>query len=174
MERIYGSWAGVLATTLIMWTAFASVFSLLLGYSRIPYAAAVEGDYFSVFRRLHPKHHFPFVSLLVLGGVAILFCTLTLADVIAALAVIRILIQFLAQTIGVVILRLRRPDMPRPFRMWLYPLPALFAFFGFLFVLFKRTNGGKEALVAASLAVAGGAIYLVRSKRRNEWPFGVK
>src|SRR5213082_1981609 len=37
MQRLYGNWAGYLVTVLIIWTAFASVFSLLLGYSRIPY-----------------------------------------------------------------------------------------------------------------------------------------
>lgn len=123
MERLYGNWAGYLVTILIMWTAFASVFSLLLGYSRVPYAAAMDGNYFKVFSRVHPKHRFPYVSLLVMGGVAALFCLLRLADVIAALVVIRIIVQFLAQTIGVIVLRVRRPDLPRPFRMWLYPLP---------------------------------------------------
>jgi amino acid transporter len=172
MQRVYGEWAGVLATLLIMWTAFASVFSLLLGYSRIPYAAAVDGDYFSPFRRLHPEHQFPFVSLLVLGGVAVLFCLLRLADVIAALVVIRILVQFLAQTVGVIVLRIRRPDLPRPFRMWLYPLPALAAFCGFFYVLVMRNNFEKELRYAAVLVCAGIALFLLRSKRRKEWPFG--
>src|SRR5438067_5601365 len=95
MQRLYGSWAGKLATVLIMWTAFASVFSLLLGYSRVPYAAAVDGDYFRSFSRVHPEHHFPNVSLLVLGTLAVLFCLLRLQDVIAALVVIRLMIQFL-------------------------------------------------------------------------------
>ena len=54
---------------------------------------------------------------------------------IAALVVIRITLQFLVQAIGVIVLRIRRPDLPRPFRMWLYPLPALLASVGFIFVL---------------------------------------
>jgi len=80
---------------LIMWTAFASVFSLLLGYSRVPYAAARDGNYFAVFARVHPRHRFPYVSLLVMGGIATLFCFFRLADVIAAMVVIRILVQLL-------------------------------------------------------------------------------
>ena len=110
-----------------MWTAFASVFSLLLGYSRVPFAAARDGNYFRMFEKVHPRHRFPYVSLLVMGGIAAVFCFFRLADVIAALVVIRILVQFLAQIVGVIVLRVRRPDLPRPFRMWLYPLPALFA-----------------------------------------------
>jgi APA family basic amino acid/polyamine antiporter len=171
MERLYGPWAGVLATGLICWTAFASVFSLLLGYSRVPYAAAREGDYFHAFGKVHPKHSFPYVSLLVLGGVATLFCTLKLADVIAALVVIRILVQFLAQIAGVIVLRVRRPDLERPFKMWLYPLPALIAFAGFSYVLFMRNNFLKEIRYAVVIIIAGTAIYLFRSWRKREWPF---
>ena len=172
MERLYGHWAGLLATALIMWTAFASVFSLLLGYSRVPYAAALDGNYFRFFARVHPRHRFPHVSLLVMGGIAALFCTLRLADVIAALVVIRLLVQFLAQTVGVVVLRVRRPDLPRPFRMWLYPLPALVAFCGFVYVLVMRRNFLKEVRYAAVLILLGLAIYFVRARLRGEWPFG--
>jgi amino acid transporter len=171
MERLYGKWAGITATILIMWTAFASVFSLLLGYSRVPYAAALDGNYFKFFSHVHPKHKFPYVSLLVMGAVATAFCTLRLADVIAALVVIRILVQFLAQTIGVIVLRVRQPDLPRPFRMWLYPLPALFAFFGFSYVLISRPNFQKEIKYAAVLIVVGLAIYFFRAYKRKEYPF---
>jgi amino acid transporter len=172
IERIYGSTAGVIATLLIMWTAFASVFSLLLGYSRVPYAASLDGNYFKVFSKVHPKHKFPYVSLLAMGGVAALFCFFRLADVIAALVVIRILIQFLAQIVGVLILRQTRPEFPRPFRMWLYPLPALIAIVGFVYVLFMRPNFSKEIKYAAVLIILGLIAYFIRSYRRSEFPFG--
>ncbi len=171
MQRIYGTWAGRLITWLIMWTAFASVFSTLLGYSRVPYAAALDGNYFRAFARVDPKRRFPTVSLLALGGVAMLFCFLRLADVIAALVVIRILLQFIVQAVGVMVLRHRRPDMPRPFRMWLYPVPALMAIAGFTFILLARKNFLREIRYAVVILIAGLAIYLVRSWRRREWPF---
>ncbi|MGB7555317.1 MAG: APC family permease, partial [Candidatus Korobacteraceae bacterium] len=171
IQRIYGSWAGRAVTGLIMWTAFASVFSLLLGYSRVPYAAALDGNYFRAFARIHPQHRFPTVSLLALGGVAMLFCLLRLADVIAALVVIRILLQFIVQAVGLMVLRRRQPDLPRPFRMWLYPVPALLAIAGFLFILVARQNFLREIRYAVVILVVGLAIYLVRSWRRGEWPF---
>ena len=174
MERLYGPTAATVATVLIMWTAFSSVFSLLLGYSRVPYAAALDGNYFKVFAKVHPKHHFPYVSLLTMGGMAMLFCFFRLADVIAALVVIRILVQFLAQIIGLIVLRSTRPDMPRPFRMWLYPLPALVAVLGFLFVLFSREHFDREVRYAAVLIAVGVVVYLVRSYKRGEFPFGTK
>lgn len=171
MERLYGHTAGIIATILIMWTAFSSVFSLLLGYSRVPYAAALDGNYFRIFAKVHPKYRFPYISLLVMGGIAALFCFLKLADVIAALVVIRIIVQFLAQIVGVIILRQTRPDFPRPFKMWLYPLPALIAILGFVYVLFMRPNFQKEIRYAAVLIVLGLIIYFVRSYRRGEYPF---
>ena len=107
MRRIYGPWSATLVTAMVMWTAFASIFSLTLGYSRVPYAAALDGNYFRVFGRVHPRYHFPHVSLLALGCVALLFCFFSIVDVIAALVVIRITLQFLVQAIGLIVLRIR-------------------------------------------------------------------
>jgi basic amino acid/polyamine antiporter, APA family len=171
MERLYGPTAGIIATLLIMLTAFASVFSLLLGYSRVPFAASLDGNYFKIFRKIHPKHNFPYISLLIMGGIAMLFCFFKLADVVAALVVIRITIQFLAQIVGLLILRQTRPDIPRPFKMWLYPIPALLAIVGFLFVLFSRPNFQKEIKYAFVLIIIGLIIYFIRSYKRGEYPF---
>jgi amino acid transporter len=171
MERTYGAWAGRAIAALIIWTAFASVFSLLLGYSRVPYAAALDGNYFRAFARVHSEKRFPTVSLLALGAVAILFCLLRLADVIAALVVIRILLQFIVQAVGVMVLRHRQPNMPRPFRMWLYPLPALTAIAGFVYILLARKNFQREIKYAFVILILGLLVYFIRARQRREWPF---
>jgi amino acid transporter len=172
MQRTYGHRAASIVSALVMWTAFASVFSLMLGYSRVPYAAAADGNYFRAFAKVHPKHKFPYVSLLALAGAAALFCFLRLADLIGALVVIRIILQFLVQSIGVIVLRIRRPDMPRPFRMWLYPVPALVAAGSFIFILVSRTGFLREIRYAAVILIVGIVVYNVRAWRRREWPFG--
>jgi basic amino acid/polyamine antiporter, APA family len=171
MQRVYGDWAARLVTALVIITAFASVFSLTLGYSRVPYAAALDGNYFRAFAKLHPVYRFPHISLLSLGMVAAAFCFLRLRDAIAALVVIRLILQFLVQAVGLIVYRVRRPDVPRPFRMWLYPLPALLAIAGFLFILFNRQNWQKEFRYAIVILLAGIAIYMVRAWRAREWPF---
>jgi amino acid transporter len=171
MQRIYGAWAANLITGLVMLTAFASVFSLVLGYSRVPYAAALDGNYFRIFARVHPKYHFPHISLLALGSAGVLFCFFPLADVISALVVIRILLQFLLQAVGVIVLRIRKPEMPRPFRMWLYPLPAILAIIGFTYIVAKRHDSLKEIRYAAVILIAGLVIYFLRAWRNREWPF---
>jgi amino acid transporter len=171
MERLYGPTAATVATVLIMITAFASVFSLFLGYSRVPYAAALDGNYFKIFSKLHPTHRFPYVSLLTMGAIACVFCFFKLADVIAAMVVIRLLVQFMAQIVGLLILRSTRPDIPRPFKMWLYPVPAVVALVGFLYVMLMRDGFTKQLKYAGVLIVIGLAVYLVRASRRGEYPF---
>ena len=171
MQRIYGSWAANLVTIMVMVTAFASVFSLVLGYSRVPYAAALDGNYFKIFARVHPVYQFPHVSLLALGGVSMLFCFFPLTDVISALVVIRILLQFILQAVGVIVLRIRRPDLSRPFRMWLYPLPAILAFLGFAYIVIRRHDALKQVRYAAVILIAGLIIYAVRAFHNREWPF---
>jgi len=167
METAYGARLGPslgkVAAALVMVTAFASVFSLLLGYSRIPYAAARDGNYFRVFGRLH-RNGFPHVSLLVLGAAAICFCFFSLADVIAALVVLRILLQFLMQHVGVIYLRRSQPGLKRPFRVWLYPLPPLLAICGFVYILVERANFQREILGAGVVIVVGTAVYAVRGR----------
>jgi amino acid transporter len=173
MQRTFGVWAGNVVAVLIIWTAFASVFSLMLGYSRVPYAAALDGNYFRQFARLHPRLHFPHRSLLALGIVAAFFCLFRLADVIAALLVIRISVQYLMQILGLLWLRAHRPDFPRPFRMWLYPIPALLAAAGFIYILIVRKDAIRQIRYSALIVLVGLLIFLVRSWRRREWPFSI-
>jgi APA family basic amino acid/polyamine antiporter len=174
----FGRWAGYLIAALIIWTAFASVFSLLLGYSRVPYAAARDGNYFRFLAAVHPKHGIPHRSLVALGLVGAFFCFFSLAQVITMLVITRILLQFSLQQIGVILLRIRRPDLPRPFRIPLYPLPPLVAMAGFAFMLFdphrahaKGGSGLFELYGAIAIAISGTAIYLVRANRLRQWPF---
>ncbi len=170
-QSAFGYFAGRALATLILWSAFSSVFSLLLGYSRVPYAAARDGNYFSALGAIHPKHGIPHRSLVALGLVATFFCFFSLSQVIVLLVVIRILLQFLLQQVGVIWLRMRQPELKRPFKMPLYPLPPILAMAGFLFVLAYRPNPLKELGAALGIAVVGTAIYMVRARRRREWPF---
>lgn len=152
MERAWGPGVATLFTVLVLWTAFASVFALLLGYSRIPYAAARDGYFFRAFGRLHASGGFPAVSIVVLGTIAIAASFVSLGMVIDALIVTRILVQFIGQIAGLIVLRRTRPTMERPYRMWLYPLPALVALAGWTFV-FATTAPNVIAFGVAVLVV---------------------
>ena len=171
MQRLYGPWAGKAMAVLIVWTAFASVFAVLLGYSRVPYAAAVDKNYFASFATLHKTKHFPTVSLLVLGAVSVFFCLFRLPDLIAALIITRIVFQFLLQAVGLVAFRSRLGGQPNPFKMPWYPIPALLAIAGFLFVLIHGKNLSKEIEFATALLLTGLMIYAGRAFLEKEWPF---
>jgi fructoselysine transporter len=171
MEHIYGARAAQGVTVMILWIAFASLFAALLGYTRVPYAAARDGNFFAAFGRVHPIKKFPHVSLLVLGGAAFVFSLLfKLGDVIKAILAMRLLVQFIGQAVGVMILRRRWPEKRLPYKMWLYPLPALITILGWA-ALFVAT--GKRFAIGGLIVIAAGiCVYMVQAFVRHEWPFG--
>jgi amino acid transporter len=169
----FGSVAGRLMAALIIWTAFGSVFSLLLGYSRVPYAAAHDGNYFRFLAALHPRYNIPHHSLVALGLVAASFCFFSLTQVITMLVITRILLQFFLQHVGVILLRIQRPELERPFKMPLYPLPPLVAIAGFVFMLVNRSHAVGGLAVAAAIAVSGTLIYFIRARFLGQWPFAM-
>jgi len=164
MEKLYGTGAASAVTALVLWTAFASVFALLLGYSRIPYAAAVNGHFFPAFARLHPTGRFPHVSLLVMGALAMVASLWNLDSVISALLTSRILIQFIGQIIALQYLRKSRPDVARPFRMWLYPIPSIIALVGWVYIFL--TSGWTFVAFGLLTLVLGIVAYLIWQRKR--------
>jgi amino acid transporter len=169
MEKIYGSQIATLFTAMVLWTAFGSVFALLLGYSRIPYAAAQDGYFFKVFARLHPTKNFPHVSLIVIGVISILCSFFSLGLVIDALITTRILIQFIGQIFAVHLLRKNAPDMPRPYKIWFYPLPNLIALVGWIFIF--ATTDAKVILFGLGSLALGVVAFFLWSWRLRKWPF---
>lgn len=169
MSTAYGLWAGQLLAGLIVITAFASIFALLLGYSRVPYAAAQDGIFMRWFGELHPTKEFPHRSLLLIGAGAILASFFDLQDVILALMAARIVIQFNAQVIALFLIRARRPDIERPFKVWLYPIPPLVSLAGYLYVF--ASLGLKFILFGLLTLLIGVGVYLLVARRQKEWPF---
>jgi len=159
IEKIYGGTAAKVATALILFIAFASLFAVLLGYSRVPYAAASDGNFFKIFARLHPTKHFPYVSLLYIAGLAIVFAlSFSLKQTITAILAMRIIVQFIGQSIGVVLLRRRYGSSTLPFKMWLFPLPVILSITVWLY-LFVSTKW--FALWGISIALAGVVVYFL-------------
>jgi amino acid transporter len=165
MERLYGHTAAGVIVVLIAVAAFASVLALLLGYSRIPFAAARDGNFPAWFGKLDPKHGVPMHSLLALGGVTLVCCIFRLQEVITTLVVIRILFQFLLQGVAALLPKHRRERRQRGFQMPLYPLPVLLALSGFVFILFSRANFLHEIRTAGLILIAGAVVYGIRRLR---------
>ncbi|HWH62716.1 MAG TPA: amino acid permease [Ginsengibacter sp.] len=170
IQILAGSTAAKVATCLILWVAFASVFSATLGYSRIPYAAAADGEFFEIFARVHSTKKFPYVSLLFLGSLAFIFSMLfKLSDVISAILAMRIMIQFIGQAIGLLILRSKKNDIQFPYKMPLFPVPVILAIGMWLFVLIS--TGSKLMSWGLLIIFLGTIVYFIKAKVKKEWPF---
>jgi amino acid transporter len=169
MEKIWGSGIASIFTAMVLWTAFGSVFALLLGYSRIPYAAARDGYFFRVFGRLHERGQFPAISLVVIGIISILGSFFSLGMVIDALITTRILVQFIGQIFAVELLRRNRPDMPRPYRIWFYPVPSLIALVGWIYIF--ATSDPSMIVFGLGTLLLGILAFLFWTWRGKKWPF---
>jgi amino acid transporter len=169
VETISSPFAARVATMLVLWIAFASIFASLLGYSRVPYAAALDGSFFSIFSRVHPEKKFPHVSLLFLGAVAFVSSLLfRLSTVIAAILATRLLVQFIGQAIGLILLHRRWPPERFPFKMWLYPLPAVFTMCGWAALFWATGSARKCGLLLIGLGILA---FLLRAREMRQWPF---
>jgi amino acid transporter len=171
MEKVYGRTVATFFTAAILWTAFGSVFALLLGYSRIPYAAAKDGYFFKAFARLHPRGAFPSLSLIVVGAVSIACSFFSLGMVIDALITTRILVQFIGQIGALTLLRRHKATSPGTYRMWLYPVPSLVALAGWIFVF--GTSDPRVILFGLGTLLVGVAVFAVWSWRAKAWPFAL-
>jgi amino acid transporter len=170
MEVLMGHTAATIITCLILWVAFASVFSGTLGYSRIPYAAAADGEFFKIFARLHPTKNFPYISLLFLGSVAFIFSLLfKLSEAISAILAMRIMIQFIGQAVGLLILRSKKSETLFPYKMPLFPLPVILAIAMWLFILIS--TGSKLMISGLIVIFLGTIVYFIKAKFQKEWPF---
>ena len=169
-ERLYGHTAAIVATVMILWVALASLFAVMLGYSRVPFAAARDGAFFKIFGRLHPTKNFPYVSLLILAGFAFVFSLLfRMGDVISGILAMRIMVQFIGQGVGLVVLRQRKGTTGLPFKMPLYPIPVILTILMWLFVFFAT---GLKVIISFIIVLGAGlVVYFIKANRKKEWPY---
>ena len=170
VEKIYGEFAAQIATAFILLIALSSLFAVMLGYSRVPYAAAKDGNYFPIFAKVHPKLNIPHVSLLVLGALAFVFSLLfKMKEIITAIVVMRILVQFIAQSIGLIQFRIRFKQEQFPYKMYWFPIPPILGILVWLFVFFSVE--WAYIFGAFSIITIGSILFLIQSKKQQKWPF---
>ncbi|KYP80263.1 amino acid permease [Ferroacidibacillus organovorans] len=172
MQDVWGKPGAAIITLLILWTAFASVYTGLLGASRLPYNAAADGLFFRSFGKLHEKYNFPHISLLVMGLITAICCFFNLSQIINALMAVAIVVQFMGQVAALTVLRKRQPHLHRPFRQWLYPIPSIIAFVGWAYVLYS--SGWSAIELAIGWTALGVIAFLIWASREKQWPFGEK
>lgn len=169
-EKIYGTTSATIATALVLFIAISSLFAVMLGYSRVPYAAAVDGNYFSIFSKVHPEKKFPHASLLILASVAFVFSLLfKMREVITAIIVMRIMVQFVGQSIGLIMLHIKNKELQLPYRMLLFPIPPIIGIIVWMFIFFSAE--WQFIIGAIAFVLTGVLLFLFLSKRKNTWPF---
>jgi amino acid transporter len=169
IERLYGPFGAKISSILILIAAFGSVFAILLGFSRVPYAAAADGHFFSMFAKLHAKGNYPIVAVLTMGLFSAVACILSLSNLINLLIVVQTMLQFMAQCVAVIVLRKRAPGGTGSFRMPFFPLPALIALAGWSYIV--CTSGLRYIGIGFALLACGIIAFLLRSYRAHQWPF---
>jgi amino acid transporter len=169
---VWGHPAAVAITILIVWTAFASVYTGLLGASRLPFNAARDGVFFRPFARLHKTLRFPHISLLVMGLVTAIACFFTLTTIISALIALTIWVQFIGQIAALTVLRRRQPGLRRPYRQWLYPVPSVIALAGWIYIF--QASGWSAIRLTLIWTALGIIAFLIWARIEHTWPFGPK
>lgn len=171
--KLYGSRAATVMTVLILTATLGGIFTMTLGYSRILYAAGAEGNFFKVFGRVHPNGHFPTVALIAISLLAIPLCWFSLEGLLSALMITQIVFQFIPQIFALFAMRLYRKDIARPYRMWLYPIPAFVALVGWIYV--AATPDQRQYVGSAAILLLVGLIaYMLRAKAVRSWPLAAK
>lgn len=169
VERSWGHAAAAVMTVLIIVTALASVFTGLLGGSRVPYEAARDKVFLSTFGRLHGKDGFPHIALLTMGAVTAAGTFFDLTEVINMLLTAIILVQSIAQVVALITLRRREPGLHRPYRQWLYPVPCIIALLGWIYVYVSAST--LSLVLSGAWIIAGLVVFLVWARVNAAWPF---
>ncbi|AIG77690.1 APC family permease [Amycolatopsis japonica] len=172
LEQAWGTGAAKVITVFIVIAAIGSVFAGLLGGSRVPFEAARDKVFLPVFAKLHPKLNLPTAGVLTMGAIAAIGSLFTLTAVINAAVTVLVLIQSLAQVAAIVVLRRRRPELERPYRQWLYPIPTIIALLGWVYIYFSAT--WLSIGLSVGWIVLGVAAFLAYAKAERVWPFGPK
>jgi amino acid transporter len=172
MSTVWGKPAAVAVTILILWTAFASVYTGLLGASRLPFNAAKDRMFFQPFGRLHKTLRFPHISLLAMGVVTAIACFFTLTTIINALIALVIWVQFIGQIAALTILRKKQPQLRRPYKQWLYPVPSIIALAGWIYIF--QASGWSAIRIMLVWTALGLVAFLIWARIEHTWPFGPK
>ena len=163
-DPVHARWAAAVMNGLVLFVTATSLYGVLLGYSRIPFAAANDGQFFRVFARVHPTKRFPHVSLVTIGAASIPVCFVSLGRVVTWLILVQIVTTCIWLCAAVVLLTKYRTDVAQPFRMWFFPLPAVIALVMWIYVFVTAEPGGI-AFATAFLAT-GVAAFAVHTRAR--------
>jgi len=168
-ERTMGPAGGTVLAAVVLLSIVGAVNGCILTGARVPFAQARDGYFFSRFGRVHPRFATPAFAIViqaVWSGVVILTGSY---ETLAAYTIVSAWIFYTLSVAAVWVLRRKKPDAPRPYRMWGYPVTLwLFVIVSIWFLIDALINQPKTSLIALGIAAAGIPFYFVWAKDRDD------
>jgi APA family basic amino acid/polyamine antiporter len=165
MRRILGDPGAAGVSIAAMISIFAALNGSILTGSRVPYAAARDGLFFKAVGRVDVKYHTPSVSIMVLSAWAALLVLSGRYEQLFTYVIFASWILYGMTAAAVIVLRRKRPDLPRPYRTWGYPwVPGVFVLVALALVLSTLLDSPRESLMGIGLIVLGLPFYFYWKK----------
>jgi APA family basic amino acid/polyamine antiporter len=168
MRRVMGAAGADTVSIAAMISIFAALNGSILTGSRVPYAAARDGLFFRAVARVNPRYHTPGVSILALSAWAAILVLSGGYRQLFTYVIFASWILYGMTTAAVLVLRIKRPDLPRPYRTVGYPLiPIVFVLVALAFIIATLWDSPRESLMGIALIVLGLPFYLYWSRHRK-------
>lgn len=169
MRRIFQEPGAAAVSIAAMISIFAALNGSILTGSRVPYAAARDGLFFRAVARVHPQYHTPGVSILALSAWSALLVLSGRYEQLYTYVIFASWILYGMTTAAVIVLRKKRPDMPRPYRTLGYPwVPILFVLVATLLVLSTLKDSPRESIMGIGLILLGLPFYFYWKKTASK------
>ena len=171
MRRMLGSPGAAAVSVAAMISIFAALNGSILSGSRVPFAMARDGLFFRSVGYVHPQHRTPSVSILVLSAWAALLVLSGRYDQLYTYVIFASVILYGMATASVIVLRFKRPDLPRPYRtLGLSPRPAIFVLAISSLVVSTLLKSPRESLMGLGLISLGLPFYFFWKRKRQSQP----
>jgi basic amino acid/polyamine antiporter, APA family len=167
MRRILGSPGAAAVSLAAMISIFAALNGSILSGSRVPFAMARDGLFFRGVGRIHPVHHTPSVSILVLAAWACLLVLSGRYDQLYTYVIFASAILYGMATASVIVLRFRRPDLPRPYRVLGYPLVPIAFVLGIACLIVSTLRSSPRESILGLLLISLGLPFYFHWKKRS-------
>jgi APA family basic amino acid/polyamine antiporter len=168
MRRIFGQTGANFVSIAAMISIFAALNGSILTGSRVPYAMAVDGLFFKPVAKVHPQFRTPGTAILALSAWSALLVFSGSYDELFTYVIFASWILYGMTTAAVIVLRRKRPDMPRPYRTFGYPLiPVVFVLSALGLVISTLFHSPRESLKGLTLVLIGLPFYYYWAKRRT-------
>jgi APA family basic amino acid/polyamine antiporter len=168
-RRILGGAGGAFVAVGVMISSFATLNGSILSGSRIPFAQARDGLFPKFLAGIHPKFHTPAAAILAQAVIAGIFALSGTYEALYTKVIFSEWLFYALVTAGIFILRRRRPDLPRPYRTWGYPLvPAIFVVLAALLLVNTFIERRSDSLWGLFLMGTGIPAYYLWSRWKGQ------